>query len=142
MIAFAPPADALGPSGLVSPDHIIAGSGDSFYVAHMPLSCGGWEIVHYFGDGTRDPDFHCASPDSCDTGAGGAGLGRTAARGEELPGRVRGQAFDGTTNSLFLLQDDGIHTVNAETGVSSAPKIDLPTTGEGFATPPRSMATA
>ena len=142
MIAFAPPASAAGPSGLVSPDHIVPGSGDSFYVAHTPPSCGGWEIVHYFGDGTRDPDFHCASPDSCDTGAGGAGLRGMTSRREELPGRVRGEAFDGTTNQLFLLQDDGIHTFNAETGDSAGPKIDLPTAGEGFATPPRSMSTA
>ena len=109
MIAFAPPAVALGPSGLVSPDHIIPGSGDSFYVAHMPLSCGGWEIVHYFGDGTRDPDFHCASPDSCDTGAGGAGLSGNASRGGAFEGRVRGQSMDGETNSLYLLQADGIY---------------------------------
>jgi hypothetical protein len=141
-VAFAPPARALGPSGLVSPDHIIAGSGDCFYVAHTPSGCGGWEIVRYFSDGSRDTDFHCASPDSCDTGAGGAGLARTAARREELPGRVRGEAYDGVNNSLFLLQDDGIHTFNPETGASSAPKIDLPTAGEGFATPPKSMATA
>ncbi len=140
MIAFAPPADALGPSGLVSPDHIIAGSGDSFYVAHMPLSCGGWEIVHYFGDGTRDPDFHCASPDSCDTGAGGAGLSGKASRGGAFEGRVRGQSMDGETNSLYLLQDDGIHPYYADTGDSAGTKIDLPTAGQGFAQPPRSMS--
>ena len=140
MIAFAPPAVALGPSGLVSPDHIIAGSGDSFYVAHMPLSCGGWEIVHYFGDGTRDPDFHCASPDSCDTGAGGAGLSGNASRGGAFEGRVRGQSMDGETNSLYLLQDDGIHPYYADTGDSAGTKIDLPTAGQGFAQPPRSMS--
>ena len=140
MIAFAPPAVALGPSGLVSPDHIIPGSGDSFYVAHMPLSCGGWEIVHYFGDGTRDPDFHCASPDSCDTGAGRAGLSGNASRGGAFEGRVRGQAMDGETNSLYLLQDDGIHPYYADTGDSAGTKIDLPTAGQGFAQPPRSMS--
>ncbi len=141
MIAFAPPAGAAGPSGLVSPDHITPGSGDSFYVAHTPPSCGGWEIVHYFGDGTRDPAFHCASPDSCDTGAGGTGLWGKASRGDAFEGRVRGQAMDGETNQLYLLQDDGIHPYYADTGDSAGTKIDLPTTGQGFAPPPKSMST-
>jgi hypothetical protein len=137
MIAFAPPASAAGPSGLVSPDHIIPGSGDSFYVAHAPSGCGGWEIVHYFGDGERDPDFHCASPDSCDTGAGGAGLRGKESRGEDPYKGARDQALRGDV--AYVLHDDNITMHNSNTGEAIGDPTELPTAGDGFASPPKSI---
>jgi len=141
------PCEASGPQGLGYPYLIDPASGDgSFIVVHKPqagacLAAGGWEAVRYFADGTRDASFVCASPDVCRTsgGGGGGGAGRAGSRGLGDATPPLGSAVDGARGEYYLLRTDAIYLHDLETGESNG-KLALPSAGDGFASPPKSMA--